>query len=422
MTENVENDQKAANNNKMTSEQEGTKALKVQQQTNVTQPEVSMVNNFEMTSPQSMPALVDVFDSKRNSADVSSISSGSTEDTVIQVAVETVAQEAGPEFMFDEHVPNSQEEPLTDEEEPLTGVQEIKAEEISVLANEGESSGAEVSEVKGESAVNGVDHFPEEVRGEDVYRQKIKSANDEVNRWMENSSKMDEEARSIDQGSEDMKDQGSEDMKDQGSEDMKDQGSNDEVSAAIHFAFQNSMELSKQNPVLLSDDEDSLSFTSARSELTIASTSQDNQSDTQSFRSAPATPTNSSTFDFPLQRDSEVEYDIITTPVGSDDEVLNTPVVSAPVKIDAATPVNGSPPKYQIRVVDETPKQKSGSMDVLPSGATPSYHGNGDVGKLSSSPQRISHLSASSPQFGDLNNSQSRFGGSGSSIGKETSI
>ncbi len=171
--------------------------------------------------------------------------------------------------------------------------------------------------------------------------------------------------------------------------------------------FQNSMELSKENPILLSDDDDSLSYMSARSELTIADTEE------SSYRSAPTTPTNPDSFEYLNKRDSTLDYDIITTPVGSDDE-FSPPDIFKAAPLEATTVKT---PKYQIRIVEETPTPtRNGSLDALSSS-----NNREEAGRLSSSPQRIGKLSTSTPQFGELVTSQSRFGGSGS-IGKETSI
>ena len=215
------------------------------------------------------------------------------------------------------------------------------------------------------------------------------------------------------------------------------------------WKFQQSMELSKENPIILSDDEDdSLSYMSARSELTIASISQDTDADTMSYKSAPDTPTNLREFDFGSNnRDSIIDYDIITTPVGSDDEGLSsdtkqtpkasatprapnespsavatpvgaTPRAGSPSK-GVATPMSSQTPRYQISFIDESNGKNrlsnvtSASLENMTSPSS---------GKLSTSPQRISKLSASTPQFGELEASKSRFGGSGSLFGKETSI
>ena len=215
------------------------------------------------------------------------------------------------------------------------------------------------------------------------------------------------------------------------------------------WKLQQSMELSKENPIILSDDEDdSLSYMSARSELTIASISQDMDADTMSYKSAPDTPTNLREFDFGSNnRDSIIDYDIITTPVGSDDEGLSpdtkqTPKalatprasnespssVATPVGATAragspskgvATPMSSQTPRYQISFIDES-NGKSRISNVT-SASLENVTSPGS-GKLSTSPQRISKLSASTPQFGELETSKSRFGGSGSLFGKETSI
>ena len=190
------------------------------------------------------------------------------------------------------------------------------------------------------------------------------------------------------------------------------------------WKFQESLELAKENPVILSDDEDSMSYFSARSEQTIAS-----DNDTLSFKSAPDTPTNMNEFQFPSKDDSSFDYDIITTPVGSDDESLipdidatpvgvkSTPVAAKSASSKSSVSMSAQTPTYQIKFIDESgkqsPKVASASMENVSSA---------DNSRLSSSPQRISKLSASTPQFGGLQTSQSRFGGSGSLIGKETSI
>jgi len=191
------------------------------------------------------------------------------------------------------------------------------------------------------------------------------------------------------------------------------------------YRFQESMEIARENPVMVSDDEDSMTYFSARSEQTIAS-----DNDTLSFRSAPDTPTNiDDEFQFPSKDESTLDYDIITTPVGSDDEKMIPDIVATPVTTkssgtsvvaDAAkisTPGSKQTPKYQIAFIDESGKQKakvmSASMENIPTAGKD---------RLSASPQRVGQLSTSTPQFGELQNSESRFGGSGSLFGKETAI
>ena len=191
------------------------------------------------------------------------------------------------------------------------------------------------------------------------------------------------------------------------------------------YRFQESMELAKENPVMLSDDEDSMTYFSARSELTVAS-----DNDTLSFTSAPDTPTNNSEFQFPSRDVSTLDYDIITTPVGSDDEKLVPDVDTTPVAVKStplaaassmteqvATPGSSTAPKYRIKFIDESgkqgPKVLSASMENVSSSGRD---------RLDANPQRVGKLSTSTPQFGELQTSQSRFGGSGSFFGKETSI
>ena len=192
------------------------------------------------------------------------------------------------------------------------------------------------------------------------------------------------------------------------------------------YRFQESMEIARENPVMVSDDEDSMTYFSARSEQTVAS-----DNDTLSFRSAPDTPTNiDDEFRFPSRDDSTaLDYDIITTPVGSDDENMIPDIVPTPVTIkspgtsavaDAAkvsAPVSMQTPKYQIKFIDESGKQRAKVMSA-------SMENMSSAGKdrLSASPQRVGKLSTSTPQFGELQNSQSRVGGSGSLFGKETAI
>ena len=237
-----------------------------------------------------------------------------------------------------------------------------------------------------------------------------RAVNDEVTRWMERSLEGSTQLETI-----------SEDLP--LNEGVKSNLQSTELESSTRskdgkpYKFLDSMEMAKENPIILSDDEDSMSYFSARSELTIA----DTDTDTMSYKSAPDTPTNNSEFEFPSRGDSMIDYDVITTPVGSDDENLIPDIDATPVARTSSPKVTitSRTPKYQIRVIDESkdknqsPKAVSSSMDNI----TPV-----DASTLGSSPQRIGNLSASMPQFGGLKTSQARFGGSGNLQGKETSI
>eukprot|EP00794_Sanderia_malayensis_P019425 gene19425-21347_t len=166
---------------------------------------------------------------------------------------------------------------------------------------------------------------------------------------------------------------------------------------------------------------------SARSELTITDTDDGNFKSAQTHLQMKMNLSN-----FPIERGNSFDYDIITTPVTSDDEkgieskasklepaekIESSKFESKKAsKFDSArarfespssTPVNARTPKYQIKVVDE--KATPTSRQHLAAG----FGGNAE---------RIGKLSSSTPQFGDLKSSQSRLGGSGSMVGKETSI
>lgn len=273
-----------------------------------------------------------------------------------------------------------------------------------------------------------------------------KSVKEDVARWMESSFESSGQLETI--GEDGVLEASTELKQKDGSKDLE---NSLDLQKKPVWKLQQSMELSKENPIILSDDEDdSLSYMSARSELTIASISQDTDADTD-YKSAPDTPTNLYEFDFGSNnRDSIIDYDIITTPVGSDDEGLspdskqtpkasttpNAPNGSTSPNAAVATPIGvtpraGSPskgvptpmsshtPRYQISFIDES-NGKSRISNVtsasLENVTSPSS------GKLATSPQRISKLSASTPQFGELEDSKSRFGGSGSLFGKETAI
>ena len=254
-----------------------------------------------------------------------------------------------------------------------------------------------------------------------------RSVNEEVSRWMERSH---EEASTLETIPEYTPIDSSEVFVPTMTSSMTSSADADNVVDNVpgsqqKYRFQESMELAKENPVMLSDDEDSMTYFSARSELTVAS-----DNDTLSFTSAPDTPTNTNEFHFPSKDVSTLDYDIITTPVGSDDENLVPDVDATPLAVktaplaaasstaeQVATPGSIGTPKYRIKFIDESgkqgPKVLSASMENISSSGRD---------RLSANPQRVGKLSTSTPQFGELQTSKSRFGGSGSFFGKETSI
>ena len=158
-------------------------------------------------------------------------------------------------------------------------------------------------------------------------------------------------------------------------EESESQGQSPELDVKRNNSFLlTSLELSKQNPVLYTSDDDADSFTSAHSELTSPSLTTDaDDGDTLSFLSAreDMTPTNEdTTFEFPSAAD---DYEIITTPVGSDEESdLNqqqTPKAYIASENQEKTKAkthwtpNAKTPGFEIKVIDET---QSRSLAVPP--------------------------------------------------------
>lgn len=370
---------------------------------------------------------------RRSSVDAASISSGSTEDTVIHVTgkqYKDVRRAGSNEDIHADEKKKKSIESVGGEKAGVKGQEKVQLQEAGLdgqtMNEHGEKTEEKNVDIEPDQGAKSNTALDANDSGVDLDAMNIdpnfkRSVTEEVSLWMERSC---EENAPLETIPEDPPvDNGEKGMTPSVASSMVSsnevEGSDDSVKGEVQWKFQESLEMAKQNPVILSDDdEDSMSYFSARSEQTMAS-----DNDAMSFKSAPETPTNVNEFQFPTKDDS-FDYDIITTPVGSDDESLAAPADVTPTGTLLTTAPDGTStlsslqkPKYQIKVIDESAGQSSkvvsASMDNVSS-----------VGgsQLSSSPQRISNMSSSMPHFGGLQKSQSQFGGSGSIYGKETSI
>ena len=391
----------------------------------------------------------DLNHSNRSSVEIASVSSSSTEDTVIHVSgkarIEAKSKDTGQvvkenlqevekdftEIQDEVKLADSQISPSAESDsEALAGVQNQVSEEEVKDADLRDSAQEDSvdnrlkdadKEVIGHAKAGDANDSGVDLDTVNFDPSSKRSVNEEITRWMERSYEENTPLETIPEGAplDNREKVFGSSLMSSGSQSAE----SDIISAEVPgspktLRLQGSLELARENPVMLSDDEDSMTYFSARSEQTIAS-----DNDTLSFKSAPDTPTNTDEFQFPTKDDSILDYDIITTPIGSDDERLvpgvnATPITAkpapwgaTPVGDRAFTPGANQTPKYQIKFIDESgkqdPKVLSASMENVSSTGR---------GKLNSK------LSSSTPQFGELQTSQSRFGGSGSFFGKETSI